>query len=99
MCNPNVSLDTEYLDVTGLVGDEAAVSTDVSLLAWPEAHPPPAHAALGAPEEGGHYMSQHCPHLQLDVLGNKGVVHVDVELGALLLELPLLGSLDMMQVL
>ena len=34
-------------------------------------------------------------HLQLDVLGNKGVVHVDVQLGALLLELPPLGSLEM----
>ena len=40
-----------HLDVAGLVGDEAAVSADVSLLAWPEAHTPPAHRALGAPGE------------------------------------------------
>ena len=38
-----------HLDMAGLVGDEATVSADVSLLAWPEAHTPPAHRALGAP--------------------------------------------------
>ena len=67
--------------MTGLVGDEAAVPADVSLLAWPEAHTPPAHRALGAP--GSHvkcYVSRVTSyhHLQLDVLGNEGVVHVNV---------------------
>ena len=38
-----------HLDMAGLVGDEAAVPADVSLLARPEAHTPPAHRALGAP--------------------------------------------------
>ena len=36
-------------------------------------------------------------HLQLDVLGNEGVVHVNVKLGALLLELPPLGNLEIMK--
>ena len=86
--------------MTGLVGDEAAVPADVSLLAWPEAHTPPAHRALGAPgvtcymSRMSHVTSYH--HLQLDVLGNEGVVHVNVKLGALLLELTPLGNLEMM---
>ena len=42
-----------------------------------------------------HIISYH--HLQLDVLGNEGVVHVNVKLGALLLELPPLGNLEMMK--
>ena len=83
-----------HLDVAGLVGDEAAVSADVSLLAWPEAHTPPAHRALGAPGETRVTCHNIETHLQLDVLGNKGVVHVDVQLGPLLLELTPLGNLE-----
>ena len=37
----------------------------------------------------------HPNYLQLDVLGNEGVVHVNVQLGALLLELSPLGNLEM----
>ena len=43
-----------HLDVAGLVGDQAAVSADVSLLARPQAHAPPAHRALGAPGVTSH---------------------------------------------
>ena len=84
-----------HLDMAGLVGDEAAVPADVSLLAWPEAHSPPTHCALGAPGETHVTCHNLDSHLQLDVLGNKGVVHVDVQLGPLLLELPPLCSLEM----
>ena len=88
--------------MAGLVGDQATVSADVSLLAWPEAHSPPTHRALGAPGKT-RVTSVKCHKiespLQLDMLGNKGVVHVDVQLGPLLLELPPLGSLEMMKAL
>ena len=43
-----------HLDMAGLVGDQAAVSADVSLLARPQTHAPPAHRALGAPGVTSH---------------------------------------------
>ena len=79
--------------MAGLVGDEAAVPADVALLPRPETHTAPAHLAHRAPGQrlvSGH-MTSH--HLQLDVLSDEGVVHVDVELRAFLLELPPLGGL------
>lgn len=59
-------------DVARLVAGEAAVAAGVSLLAQPHGDAGGAHAAHGAAP---------------DVLGHEEVVHVDVQLGPLLLEL------------
>ena len=84
--------------VTLLVSGHPTVPTHVGLLAQTEGNETGAGLALAASAImvifRDREISRRYGNLQFDMLGGEDVVHVDMELGASLLELALLSSLS-----